>query len=296
MTYPHPSHPPVARAPVVLNLNNMDSSRHHDLLHTPDYGGHKADTAYRGWAASCLSEQKAVVKEVAGANASILDSSIEVVAEVSEVHPAVDPRKPSSSYDDEVVDEDEPMIVSEEEDDELGDDYDEGDDDEHDDEYEHEEEAEEEAEGEAEGDGYESRKKDDEEAVVHLLETESESEVLSVDVPLPAFPPPAAGTLSADQADGSSGPLIPPPESADVVVPPLESDTVSSESLSSSMVCEKAEEAAVDDGGAGDDGNNEDKLVEDSAKDAGNSNSSSPVADGEHISSSAVAQVVEESQ
>jgi hypothetical protein len=77
------------------------------------------------------------------------------------------------------------------------------------------------------------------------------------------------------------------------VVPPLESGVVSSES------CEKVEEAAaVEDGGAGDDGNNKDKLVEDSAKDAGNSNSSSscPVADGEHISSSAVAQVVEESQ
>jgi hypothetical protein len=74
------------------------------------------------------------------------------------------------------------------------------------------------------------------------------------------------------------------------VVPPLESGVVSSES------CEKVEEAAaVEDGGAGDD-----KLVEDSAKDAGNSNSNSssgcPVADGEHISSSAVAQVVEESQ
>jgi hypothetical protein len=286
MTY---SQPPVARAPVVLNLNNMDSSRHPDLLHTPDYGGHKADTAYRGWAASRLTEQKAAPQHVKEVSGSILDSSIEVVAEVSEVHPAVDPRKPSSSYDDEVVDEDEPMIVSEEEDDELGDDYDEGDDDEHDDEYEHEEEADGEAEGEAdgeaEGDGYESRKKDDEEAVVHLLETESESEVLPVNVPLPASPPPAA-----DQAD-SSGPLIPPPESADGVnscVPPLESGAVSSES------CEKAEEAAaVEDGGAGDD-----KLVEDSAKDAGNSNSSSgcPVADGEHISSSAVAQVVEESQ
>jgi hypothetical protein len=287
MTYSHPSHPPVARAPVVLNLNNMDSSRHPDLLHTPDYGGHKADTEYRGWAASRLSEQKAVPQHAKEVSGSILDSSIEVVAEVSEVHPAVDPKKPSSSYDDEVMDDEEPMIVSEEEDDELGDDYDEGDDDEHDDEYEHEEEAE----GEAE-DGYESRKKDDEEAVVHLLETESESEVLPVDVPLPASPPPAA-----DQAD-SSGPLIPPPESADGVnscVPPLESGAVSSES------CEKAEEAAaVEDGGAGDDGNNEDKLVEDSAKDAGNSNSNSssgcPVADGEHISSSAVAQVVEESQ
>jgi hypothetical protein len=293
MTYSHPSHPPVARAPVVLNLNNMDSSRHPDLLHTPDYGGHKADTAYRGWAASRLSEQKAVPQHAKEVSGSILDSSIEVVAEV---HPAADPKKPSSSYD-EVVDDEEPMIVSEEEeDDELGDDYDEGDDDEHDEEYEHEEEAEGEAEGEADGDSYESRKKGDEEAVVHLLETESESEVLPVDAPLPASPPPAAGTLSADQADGSCPLIVPPPESADVVdscVPPLESGVVSSESLSSSVICEKAEEAAVEDGGAGDG-----KLVEDSAKDAGNSNSSSscPVADGEHISSSAVAQVVEESQ
>jgi len=297
MTYPHMALPSAARAPMVLDLD-VGTTRHHQDLNTPDYSAHKVSATNHGWdnnaaASSPLRAVPTQLRELSTSAGSVMDTSVEVLAEVSKIHPAAVTKVTSPC--DEVEDDEEPMIVSEEDEDDEDDYEEEGDD--HDDVDGYEEENMDER--------VESRKKTEREDAVHVLETESESEILSVDVesrlvPLPESPPPAA---SPHVTDSSS--FVPLLETADddeniSVLPPVSDNAASlepqmpTESVSSHRINKKAGESAVDCGA--EEGSGDEAVMsseEDSAKNAVDSGCP-PVPHDEKDSSSTVAQVVEE--